>query len=261
MRIKSSKSNECITSFPNLLLDQVPSAPQQVEMTGSSGATIYASDAAQPRLVTVSPGAPHVHLSNLRLRGTLSVQEARLTIVDCRIEAILEGEQGATSTSAERGLSVRGGHVVLLRSVLHGHSAGAIYVAAAHLLLIACAIRSSRAQTGGAMLVVNGAEVIVALSHFAENRALESGGALQVPTSESTPSLCVVTPCPTSRSCRPLHDDSLLAHQIVPPPPPFAHPDHRSTAEPCASKTRLSSSATLRKAMWAAPSTLTQLPL
>ena len=108
------------------------------------------------------------------------VQGGNLAVTACSIEAIPSEEQATASLHSERALSILGGHVELLQIALHGHLAGAISIEAATLILIECTICNSRAQSGGAMLIEEGAEVDVALSLFEGNSALSSGGALQV---------------------------------------------------------------------------------
>ena len=147
----------------------------QVWITSTSGATIGAIDPAEPRLFTISHGAPHIHLQHLRLLGTLRIAGGHLTATNCTIEAI--GQDAAS----ERALSILGGRVTLLQTTLWFHSSGAIEVFAANLTLIECTISSCTAETGGAMLVGNGADVDVARSLFADNSARSSGGAVQVP--------------------------------------------------------------------------------
>eukprot|EP00966_Prymnesium_polylepis_P337268 7391969-Prymnesium_polylepis.2 len=148
----------------------------KVRITSSSAATLRAAHPAQPRLVTILHGAP---LANLRLLGTLRVEEGGLTVTNCSIEAITDNGQGGTVPSSERALSIIGGHVALQQTILTGHSAGAINVRKALLSLIACKIRSCKAEYGGAILVGHGAHVDILLSLFADNSAVLSGGALQ----------------------------------------------------------------------------------
>ena len=152
----------------------------QVWITGSLSTTIRTNGIGQSRLVTVAHGAPHIHISNLRLLGTVRVEEGHLTITDCSIEAIPGAEHRLSEPSSERAIAIVGGCVALLQTALHGHLGGAVEVAAADLKLVGCTTSSSTAPTGGAMLVGHGARVVVELSHFADNSALVSGGALQV---------------------------------------------------------------------------------
>ena len=147
----------------------------------SAGATIRAVHPAEPRLFSILHGAPHIHLSNLRLLGTLRSEGAHLAVTNCRMEPIPVYGQGGLTSSPQRALFVFGGRVALLQTVLTGHSAGAIEVIAAHLTVIECAVQSCQAQTGAAMIASHGAEVDVTLSLFADNLAHSSGGALQAP--------------------------------------------------------------------------------
>ena len=145
-------------------------------IVGSSDATVRAIDVRQPRLITISHGAPRVYITNLRLQGTVRIVDGHITITDCIIAAI----PGEDMLVSERALSVLGGDVELRQSMLLGHSAGAIEAVAARLTIIESAVRSSRAHTGGALLVDGGAHVDILHSNFTDNSARVSGGAMQV---------------------------------------------------------------------------------
>eukprot|EP00966_Prymnesium_polylepis_P182093 4218141-Prymnesium_polylepis.2 len=79
-----------------------------------------------------------------------------------------------------RALTITGGRVILARTVLFGHSAGAIGVVEATLILIETTIRDCRARTGGAVLVGRDSTVRGTKTLFTDNSADVSGGALQV---------------------------------------------------------------------------------
>eukprot|EP00966_Prymnesium_polylepis_P019383 446844-Prymnesium_polylepis.1 len=81
---------------------------------------------------------------------------------------------------SDRALTVTGGTVVVMKSILHGQLAGAVVVQAASLTMMACVVRDSCAATGGGLLVGSGADVLVVASNFTNNSASVSGGALQV---------------------------------------------------------------------------------
>ena len=207
-------------------------------ITSPSGATVRAVDPAEPRLLTVSHGAPSIHLFNLRLLGTLRIEGGHLTATNCSIEAIHHDAQGGVAASSERAISIVGGHAALLQTILLGHLAGAIKVVAAHLTLVHCEIRDSRAESGSAILVGHSAEVDVALSLFADNSARLTGGALQA--TQSLESLAILLPDYSathniSRHCALVECAPLLMLR-------------RWTVEQSTSATRRSSSATLQTA-------------
>ena len=152
---------------------------------GHHCAAMHSANALEPLLITVSHGAPRIHVINLRLMGRLRVEGGELQLSDCIIEpSSTAGEpdsQGHTSATADqRALSITGGHVVLLRTLLAGHAAGAVEVASARLTLIGSAIRQCRAHHGGAMLVHGSSDVVVERSNITDNVATVRGGALQV---------------------------------------------------------------------------------
>eukprot|EP00966_Prymnesium_polylepis_P284706 6577735-Prymnesium_polylepis.2 len=79
-----------------------------------------------------------------------------------------------------RALAIDGGHATLVRTLLRDFAAGAIVVNAAQLDLIDCTVQDCQAQMGGALLVRGGAMVSVEGGSFLRNRAVLSGGALQM---------------------------------------------------------------------------------
>eukprot|EP00966_Prymnesium_polylepis_P206506 4784607-Prymnesium_polylepis.1 len=131
-------------------------------------------------LATFAIGSPPVHILNVRLVGHLLVQDGELTLSDCIVEANPSGMETISSPTVVRALSINGGRVTLVRTVLHGHIAGAISVHLAILTLSECSIRNSRAHVGGALLVGDGAVVKLVATNLTGNSAVESGGALQV---------------------------------------------------------------------------------
>ena len=155
-------------------------------LVGELGTTLRPALAAQPTIVTVMIGAPRVHISSVRLVGLVRVEGGELELTDCAIDAMAAeiggGARRALNPSdEERALSIIGGDVVLLRVLLQGHPAGAIRAHAANLALMECTIGNNEAQSGGAILVSGGSNVTVEYSVLVGNRALVSGGALQVP--------------------------------------------------------------------------------
>ena len=150
----------------------------QVWITGDSDSTALPTlTVVAGLLVLLAHGAPPVHFSNMRLVGRLKVEDSKLWLTRCSIEPV----QGSTSVT-ERALSITGGRVKLVQSVLSGHPAGAIGVDSAHLILVECVVRDSRARTGGAIRISGSSSLLESvLSNFTNNTAFESGGALQVP--------------------------------------------------------------------------------
>eukprot|EP00966_Prymnesium_polylepis_P122441 2830250-Prymnesium_polylepis.1 len=59
----------------------------EVWITRSSGSTISPRSFAEPNIFTVVHGSSRIHFSNLRLLGTLKVEEGHLTVTNCTIEA------------------------------------------------------------------------------------------------------------------------------------------------------------------------------
>ena len=166
-------------------------------------------------LVTVLQGAPRLHLSNLHLFGSLSVQGGELEVTDCIIEGDADGGLGDEfeantvaslgASAAVRALSITGGFVTLVRTVLFRHTHGAIGVDRAVLTLIDCTVTNSRESSGGALLVTGGSNVSIERSSFTENRAIVHGGALQVAGVPSCSYEALVVPnpcclCPRRRS-------------------------------------------------------------
>ena len=154
-------------------------------LVGELGTTLRQALAAEPTIVTVMAGAPQVHISNVRLVGRVRVEGGRLALTDCAMDTMAAEIGGSArrelgASDGERALSITGGDVVLLRVVVQGHLAGAIHAHAANLALIECTIGNNEAQFGGAILVSGGSNVTVEYSVLASNRALVSGGALQV---------------------------------------------------------------------------------
>ena len=156
----------------------------QVRITGQNGATIRSVLEGQP-LFMLKPGAPHVHISKVRLLGQLNIQGGELDLADCLIES--EGQEARSSggralntQDGEPLLSISDGHVILTRVVLQGHMSGAISVLAATLTLTECNIRGNHAPRAGAMHVSQGAMVRVELSNFTDNAADGNGGALML---------------------------------------------------------------------------------
>ena len=156
-------------------------------MVGAVGTVIRPTDDSSPLLLELGPGAPRVSIHSVHLLGQLKVGGGELALTDCTIEAALISGAGSSGgagrrleSATERAFSMVGGHAVLIRVSISGHSAGAIDVAAASLILIACTLRDNWARTGGALLVRDGADVTAVHTAFINNGASESGGALQV---------------------------------------------------------------------------------
>jgi predicted outer membrane repeat protein len=124
-----------------------------------------------------------VHVSSTHIIGRLQVQGGELHLTDCSITAGSERQTG--ETEGERGLSMVGGRAILVRTAMSGHSAGAIGVRTAQLILIQCTLNDNTAQVGAGMLVGTGSNVTVAHSLFSGNRATISGGAIQVTSCRS----------------------------------------------------------------------------
>ena len=169
--------------------DQTRNPRSQVWLVGQLGAVIRPVLATQPLLIILAPGAPRTHISNTRLLGQLRVHGGELRLSDCIIEEFVsqgarDGSGGVhrrlESAAVERALSVVGGHVILTRTEMIGHSVGAITVRDAYLTLFDCNLRGNRAQTGGALLVAAGSNVTIDHSQLIGNSANVSGGALQV---------------------------------------------------------------------------------
>ena len=159
-------------------------ASSQLWITSGSGATIRPAVASQP-LLTLMMGAPHVHISNVRVVGVVMVKGGDLELTDCRIEPQesanqQEVAQGRRLSTEVRPLSIDGGDVRLLRVVLTGHAAGALSARTARLIIIESSIHWNRAQTGGAIRVGQGSIVRLECSNLTNNVADTSGGALQV---------------------------------------------------------------------------------
>ena len=154
-------------------------------MTGDPEAAIRSAIASHA-LITILNGAPPIHIASLRLVGHVRVEGGELRLTDCSIEEANEQEGSGRQLSVRavsRALTITGGHVLLMRAMLRGHTAGAIEVANALLTLIECVIENNRAPVGGAMLVGSGAIATVVHSNLTGNRASESGGAIQVASS------------------------------------------------------------------------------
>jgi hypothetical protein len=104
----------------------------QVWITGAPGTTLRSVLASQPILATFSHGAPLVHLTDFHLIGSLRVQGGKLHLLRCSIVWSAASTSRQPNTPAPvRGLSVVGGEVMLVDTVLRGHTAGAIEVDAA----------------------------------------------------------------------------------------------------------------------------------
>jgi hypothetical protein len=148
---------------------------------GESGATISPALAQKPTIV-LAMGAPRMHVANVLVLGGLHVTGSELQLTNCTIVSLRPAIDldDVSTLSVQRALSIVGGHAVLTRVVLSGHSAGAISVNAATLTLIECTLRENWAQVGGAMLVIGGANVTAERSVFVQNSASVSGGAIQV---------------------------------------------------------------------------------
>ena len=163
-----------------------PPLSSQLWIDGESGATIRPTVPLQP-LLTVRTGAPHVHISNVRLFGGLEVEGGDLELVGCSIEPddSANGHAGATGrrlkpSPGERALSIDGGRVSLMRVVLTGHAAGAVSAqAAARLTMVESTTQGNRAQRGGAIRVSQGSFAWLERCNLTDNVADESGGALQ----------------------------------------------------------------------------------
>jgi predicted outer membrane repeat protein len=148
----------------------------QVFIRGGSGAVIRPALATQPLLVTLFQGAPPVHISNLRLVGRLQIHGGKLNLDNCRID------EASGSSAPARALIISDGEVLLMRTMLSGHSAGAIEVTGGKLDLLTCYIFDNHATVGGAILV-SGETTNVTVSRnsrLENNSAAVSGGAIQV---------------------------------------------------------------------------------
>ena len=154
----------------------------QVRIAGAAGTTLRPASASQPLLVTLGSGAPPVRISNVRLLGRLRVEDGELSLVDCRVEedAPDRRRQLSATEGSARALSISGGQAYLTRTTLQGLTAGAISVENANVILDQCSIQDCQAQSGGAVLVGEGAVLRVDGSIFTGNIAVISGGALQV---------------------------------------------------------------------------------
>ena len=172
------------TTFGSLSIAPIPAS--QVWIAGEGSATIRPVESHQP-LFTLRTGAPHVHISNVRLLGGLRVEGGDLDLTDCIIEPENSASQqkGAAGrrlnpSAGERPLSIDGGHVVLTRVVLRGHASGAISARSARLTLLESTVQGSRALFGGAIRVIQGSLTRLERCILIDNVADESGGALQV---------------------------------------------------------------------------------
>ena len=161
-----------------------------MQIDGATGVVIRAAIVDEPVLFGVSRLAPPVHLSKLRLLGTLRVDGGTLRLTDCSIEVAAAigpeaiaggGSRRLSASSAGRALSITGGHVGLTRTEFSGHPAGAISVMGgnASIMLIECVVRNCSASSGGALLIAQGSTATLLRSNLTDNHA-NTGGALYV---------------------------------------------------------------------------------
>lgn len=134
---------------------------------------------AQKSTIVLAVGAPRMHVTNVLVRGGLRVEGGELRLTNCTILSPWWAT-GSDDVSTHRAISIAGGHALLMRVVLSGHSAGAISIDAATLILLECTFRENLAQVGGALLISGGANVTAERSVFVHNSASVSGGAIQV---------------------------------------------------------------------------------
>eukprot|EP00966_Prymnesium_polylepis_P095160 2203483-Prymnesium_polylepis.1 len=144
----------------------------EIWIVGDSS-TVHAATPMQP-VFTLASALLRVHLHHTRILGRLVVEMGELLLVDCRID------HTHTSLPAQRAILIRGGRVLLSKTTIQGHMAGAISVHAARLLLEESIVEECHADMGGGMLVTGGAVVTVISSRIANNAARISGGAIHV---------------------------------------------------------------------------------
>jgi hypothetical protein len=135
-------------------------------------------------LLTLKTGAPHTHISNVRLLGRLEVKGGELELVNCSIDFDDWQESAVgrslSSSARARPISIDGGHVSLIYVMLSNHTSGAIHVRTASLVLVESSVQGNRAPTGGATHASEGSVVWLHRSYLTENVADTTGGALQV---------------------------------------------------------------------------------
>ena len=157
----------------------------QVWIIGAPGVTLCPDVETHDRpLVELEDGAPPVHIISVRIVGRVKVSGGELVLTNCTIEPRSgwgsSGSGRRLAASRERALLVDGGRVVLTRTVLRGHDAGAIGVHTASFIMIESTVQECRAPSGGGLLVGAGAEVLIEQSNFTNNTATVTGGAIQV---------------------------------------------------------------------------------
>ena len=164
----------------------------EILITGEYDATLQPPADSAP-LLTIKAGAPPVRLRDLTLPlgGIVRVEGSSVDIEGCTFVgssasggALAADGDGAggrrlTTASADRAVSVHGGHVIIRRANF-SHTAGAILLLTAGTPHVSdSVVHGCRAAQGAAMLVTGGAG-IVDRSVFEGNEASVSGGAVQV---------------------------------------------------------------------------------
>eukprot|EP00966_Prymnesium_polylepis_P324710 7380735-Prymnesium_polylepis.1 len=172
----------------------------QVQILGATGVVIRAARVTEPLLFTLARGSPQVQIYGATLIGRLRIEGGQLDLTDCAVEAATafgtdvavrwgtrSGGQGATPV--ERALSVVGGHVTLLQTILYGHAMGAISVegARASLTMIDCVVRNCSAARGGALLIGANSTVALHATNLTDNNANIRGGAIHVRHTQASP--------------------------------------------------------------------------
>jgi len=181
-------------TLPPITLTADTSA-SEVWLDGDEGAVIIANTPTEP-LLTLTAGAPRVHLAGIKLLGAVLVNNARLELINVTSapqstdrrrlgKASRRNARKALyrqlSSSSPPALLITGGssEVVVSGSTFEDHSAGAIVLAHGHLVLTDSVMQRNLAVNGGAMRV-SGGHAEVSDCRLEKNDAIESGGALHI---------------------------------------------------------------------------------
>ena len=170
------------------------------------GAVLQAGSASSQPTLTVTAGAPRIHLDGFTLvdvtllvdggplelhNVTMTSSEAelglgkagrRLETCDCDVCLSQQRRRTASSSPSLPALEVTGAtsDVVVSGTTIEGFSAGGIVLASGQLAVADSVLRGNFAPTSGGALRVSGGRARVSATTFESNGAAESGGALQV---------------------------------------------------------------------------------
>ena len=166
----------------------------EVWLDGEEGAVMTADTLKSEPLLTLTAGAPRVHLTGFKLLGAVRVDNARLELINVtsapqstdrrRLGKRRDARKALyrqLSSSSPPALVITGGssEVIVSGSTFEDHSAGGIVLAHGHLVLKDSVLQRNLAVNGGAMRV-SGGHAEVSDCRFEQNEATESGGALHV---------------------------------------------------------------------------------